>query len=104
MSKESSSRVDHIHYGAISASDVIEAATRASDVSQPATSTESSLQREKVEMSASAKEHQATLDAFRLQQAARVAAAPSSDHDVKMRLREFDEPICLFGEGVSVSF
>eukprot|EP00291_Cryptomonas_curvata_P020618 CAMPEP_0172161100 /NCGR_PEP_ID=MMETSP1050-20130122/5932_1 /TAXON_ID=233186 /ORGANISM="Cryptomonas curvata, Strain CCAP979/52" /LENGTH=119 /DNA_ID=CAMNT_0012830949 /DNA_START=631 /DNA_END=986 /DNA_ORIENTATION=- len=26
-------------------------------------------------------------------------AAPTNDYDVKMQLRKFEEPICLFGEG-----
>ncbi|EKX32677.1 hypothetical protein GUITHDRAFT_166652, partial [Guillardia theta CCMP2712] len=30
---------------------------------------------------------------------ARTVAAPTNDHDVKMQLRKFREPICLFGEG-----
>ncbi|XP_055388219.1 U4/U6 small nuclear ribonucleoprotein Prp4-like [Condylostylus longicornis] len=90
MTRDSSK--SHIHYGAISSFDVARTGqfTPAGPPQQ---------KWGKVEMSSSAREHQATVQMFELQQAAKVAPAPTSDHDVKMKLREFDEPICLFGEG-----
>lgn len=85
---------DHIYYGTISASEVRASSTADTPLASAAP------ERMPVELSASAREHQATLDAFQLQRVARSAPAPTSDQDVKKRLRDYDEPICLFGEGV----
>lgn len=92
MAKEDAK--SHLYYGAISATDVQTSSAAPLDIAS------SSAEREAVDLSSSAKEHQAKLDAFQLQRASRTAAAPTSDQDVKTRLREFGEAICLFGEGV----
>jgi hypothetical protein len=48
--------------------------------------------------------HRKILESFEMEKAARSVSAPTLDNDVKTRLREFGEPICLFGEGVGISF
>ncbi|CAG8440228.1 3056_t:CDS:10 [Diversispora eburnea] len=44
-------------------------------------------------------EHQAILDEFERKKRARTLAVPTDDGRVRAKLRELDEPQCLFGEG-----
>jgi U4/U6 small nuclear ribonucleoprotein PRP4 len=53
------------------------------------------------ETMAGKEKHQAQLVKFQMEMRARTIVAPTNDHDVKMQLRRFLEPICLFGEGPS---
>jgi len=43
--------------------------------------------------------HDEMLRKFHIEMRARTIAAPTNDMDVKLQLRRFNEPICLFGEG-----
>ena len=43
--------------------------------------------------------HSSLLDQFEQRKQARAIVVPTDDHEVKMTLREFLEPITLFGEG-----
>lgn len=101
MTREFSNQ-QHLYYGTVNVAHVAQIKQTSLNGGQGSSAGEVQNERELVELSASAREHQAKLDMFDLQQSARVAPAPTSDHDVKMKLREFDEPICLFGEGVSI--
>jgi U4/U6 small nuclear ribonucleoprotein PRP4 len=47
-------------------------------------------------------ENAAILAALERKKEARTMAVPTDDGRVKARLRELGEPICMFGEGVSV--
>mgnify|MGYP002634633671 CR=1 FL=1 len=45
--------------------------------------------------------HDAMMKKFNIEMRARTIAAPTNDKEVKEQLRNFEEPICLFGEGPS---
>ena len=43
--------------------------------------------------------HDEMLRKFHIEMRARTIAAPTNDKDVKQQLRQFQQPVCLFGEG-----
>jgi U4/U6 small nuclear ribonucleoprotein PRP4 len=49
---------------------------------------------------AAREKHEASVRALQQEVRARSIVAPTNDGDVKARLRQIGEPICLFGEGV----
>jgi U4/U6 small nuclear ribonucleoprotein PRP4 len=49
-------------------------------------------------------EQDAILDHFEKRKKLRSIAVPTDDGKVRAKLREFNEPITLFGEGVWISF
>lgn len=53
------------------------------------------------ETQAGKEKHQAQLVKFQMEMRARTIVAPTNDLDVKLQLRRFLEPVCLFGEGPS---
>lgn len=91
----------HIHYGVIDATHV----TGASDA-QPLAAGDENVdffpdENKEDALPESIQSHKRLIEAFEMQRTARHIAAPTLDDDVKLRLRELGEPICLFGEGVS---
>lgn len=97
--KKKGNTTSHIHYGAITAKEVADAQPRSTTVPKTKKPT---LEAVDEPVSASLKEHQAGLSLLQFQQSARVAPAPTADEDVRKKLREYDEPVSLFGEGVSI--
>lgn len=94
MGDQGPPKASHLYYGAIDAAAI--AGRPAAAAPQPAAAAKAPTE---PVTTASVRAHQQQVAAFETQKAARTFAAPTLDSDVKQRLRELGEPICLFGEG-----
>ncbi|XP_053993843.1 U4/U6 small nuclear ribonucleoprotein Prp4-like isoform X2 [Hylaeus volcanicus] len=100
MNDQNNSRETRITYGsidpnvvaALKSTETTHAAKKTSFNKTPHSQVESNVP-ERVEA------HRKILESYEMEKVARSVLAPTLDNDVKTRLREFGEPICLFGEG-----